>query len=115
MTYQEITAFEQKLLARGYKHWDSALYGTEDYDVSKLFRDGDTHLYQIIFKFWDWRKYNTGGYHEECAVDAVIMPCFDGRADLELCSIGQKDKVLDIEWVENVAKDFYEFITSKLK
>ena len=113
MTHEKMQQFEQELLARGYKRWDCAKYGTEDYDVLKLFRneEGDD-LYQIIFKFWDWSKYPQA--IEEGDVDCVVMPYFDGRADLQLCQLGTKDKVLNVDWVENMAKDFHCFITERI-
>ena len=50
--------FEKMLLDRGYKKWTRCLHGQEDYDVSRLIKDDDgEHLYQIIFRFWDWTKY----------------------------------------------------------
>lgn len=114
MTYAEIQGFEQKLLTRGYKRWNGCLYGKEDYDVSRAVRDAEGDImYLIIFKFWDWKIYPSA--IEDGDVDVVILPCIDGRADLELYNIGANDKCLDIDWVESIAKDYYDFITSRLK
>ena len=114
MTLKEMHAFEEKLLSRGYKRWNYALYGTEDYDVSRLIRDEDGEdKYQIIYKFWNWTKYpKCPGGINEAAVDVAILPCFDGRADLCFSSF---DKQLDVDWVESVAEKYYNFIMEEMK
>lgn len=105
-------AFAKKLIKRGYRKWTQAKYGSEDYDISHLFKDeNDNDLYQIIYRFWDWTKYPRA--EREFSIDLVIMPCFDGRADLILSN--QEDKnYLDVEWAEKFAKEYYEFITERI-
>jgi hypothetical protein len=120
MKKQEMLSFEQKLLSLGYKRWNHCLYGTEDYDVSKVVRDNEGEdKYQIIFRFWDFTKYNVTyltleiAERHECSVDLVIMPCLDGRADLILSSLDDKVQ-LDIERMEKLAEDYYDFVISRL-
>lgn len=106
-------SFEQKLLSLGYKKWTQCIHG-EDYDVSKVVRDNEGEdKYQIIFRFWDFTKYLENEERYECSVDLVIMPCLDGRADLMVSSFS--DKVhLDIERMEKLAEDYYDFVISRL-
>lgn len=54
MKKTDAEAFAKKLIKRGYRRFDNAKYGSEDYDVSLAIRDEeDTILYQIIYRFWD--------------------------------------------------------------
>lgn len=112
MKKTDAEAFAEKLLKRGYRKWTQAKYGAEDYDVSRMIRDDDGEdMYQIIYRFWDWTKYPH--VPKEMSIDVVIMPCFDGRADLELSSI-DNPSYLDVEWTEKFAKEYYEFITKRI-
>jgi hypothetical protein len=120
MKKQEMLSFEQKLLSLGYKKWNQCLYGEENYDVSKMVRDSEGEdKYQIIFRFWDFTKYNVTypsleiAERYECSVDLVIMPCLDGRADLMASSFNDKVQ-LDIERMEKLAEDYYDFVISRL-
>lgn len=117
MTKKAMQEFEKMLLDRGYRKWTRCLHGQEDYDVSRLIKDDDGEdMYQIIFRFWDWTKYGrpdiTG--ENEAAIDLVFMPCFDGRADLEISSCSTEVH-LDVDRMEKLAKDYYEFIIPRLK
>ena len=83
MKLEEWQSFEKELLDKGYKKWTSALYGEEDFDVSKKIIVDDNQdnpkEYVIIFRFWDFEKYRKDvGY----SVSVAIMPYFDGRADM---------------------------------
>ena len=122
MTKQAMLDFEQKLLSRGYKKWTQALYSTEDYDVSRLIRDEEGEdKYQIIFRFWDWAKYRCSfpavevAEKYECSVDLVIMPCgLDCRADIILSSF-DREIITDVERVEKMAEEYYQFIKEQVK
>ena len=104
--------FGKKLIERGYSRWTQAKYGDENYDVSLAIRDEeDTILYQIIYRFWDWTKYPRA--EREFSIDLVVMPCFDGRADLILSNCKDKN-YLDVEWTEKFAKEYYGFITKRI-
>lgn len=108
--------FEKMLLDRGYRKWTIALYGKEDYDVSHMVKDdAGEDKYQIIFRFWDWTKYGRPELsgENEASIDLVVMPCFDGRADLEISSCSRKIQ-LDVERMEKLAEDYYEFIKARL-
>ncbi len=112
MKKTDAEAFAKKLIKRGYRKWDNSKYGQEDYDVSLAIRnEEDTILYQIIYRFWDWTKYPRA--EREFSIDLVLMPCFDGRADLLLSNCESKN-YLDIEWTEKFAKDYYDFITERI-
>ena len=109
--------FEQKLLKRGYKRWDRAKYGEEDYDVIKVIRDEEYEImYQIIFRFWDWTQFNRYELsgEDEGAIDLVILPVLDGRADLGISNVANNIQ-LDIERMEQLAEDYYQFIMERLK
>ena len=115
MKKSKAEAFAQTLLDRGYRKWTQAKYGEEDYDVSRMFRDTDDNdLYQIIYRFWDWTKYPQA--IDEFSIDIVIMPCLYtyGRADVILSNCEFKN-FLNIEWTEQFAKEYYEFITKKIE
>ena len=116
MTKKAMQDFEKMLLGRGYRKWTSALYGTEDYDVSRMVKDeAGEDKYQIIFRFWDWTIYERPELsgENEASIDLVVMPCFDGRADLEISSCSREIQ-LDVERMEKLAEDYYEFIKARL-
>lgn len=110
MTKTEWEAFEKSLLDKGYKKWIRAKYGEEDFDVSKMVRDGDKDMYQLIFRFWDFEQFKEGaGY----SVDWVVLPCIDGRMDA-ICSSMNNNLNTDIEFAEKFAKDYYDFIMERI-
>lgn len=110
MTKTEWEAFEKSLLDRGYKKWVRACYGEEDFDVSKMIRNGDKDMYQLIFRSWDFEQFREGvGY----SVDFVVMPCIDGRMDA-ICSSMNSGLSTNIEFAEKFAKEYYEFITERI-
>ena len=114
MEKSKAETFADELMRRGYRKWTQAKYGEEDYDVSRMFRDEDgEQMYQIIYRFWDWTKYDT---LDEFSIDVVIMPCLNiyGRADLILSNCEFKN-FLNIEWTEQFAKEYYEFITKRIE
>ena len=109
--------FEQKLLERGYKKSSVFLVSKEDYDVYRAIRDKEGEvIYQIFYRFWDWTKYNPPKLTEEyeASIDLVIMPCFDGRADLTISSC-DSNAHLDIDKMEKLAEEYYQFIIERLK
>ena len=115
MTKDEAKFFEATLLQLGYRKWTQAKYGEEDYDVSRMFRDEDgEQMYQIIYRFWDWTKYDSY-VPDEFSIDIVIMPCLYtyGRTDLILSNCEFKH-YLDVGWTEKFAKEYYEFITKRI-
>lgn len=110
MKKTEWEAFEKALLDRGYKKWTRAKYGEEDFDVSKMVRNGEEDMYQLIFRFWDFEQFKEGvGY----SVDFVVMPCIDGRMDA-ICSSMSNGLSTNIEFAEKFAKEYYEFITEMI-
>ena len=110
MTKTEWEAFAKSLLDRGYKKWTCCKYGEEDFDVSKMVRNGDRDMYQLIFRFWDFEQFREGaGY----SVDFVVMPCIDGRMDA-ICSSMGNGLSTNIEWAEKFAKEYYKFITERI-
>lgn len=111
MTKSEWETFEKSLLDRGYKKWVRACYGEEDFDVSKMVRNGDKKMYQLIFRFWDFEQFKKGaGY----SVDFVVMPCIDGRMDV-ICSAMSNDLDNDVEFAEQFAKDYYDFVIKQIE
>ena len=111
MTQEEWKAFEDALLKRGYKKWTRCLYGEEDFDVSTMVRKNGKELYQLIFRFWDFEQFKEGaGY----SVDFVVMPCIDGRMDV-ICYAMSNDLDNDVEFAEQFAKDYYEFVIKQIK
>lgn len=105
-------AFAEKLIKRGYIRWNQALYGEEDYDVSRMIRDDNgEQMYQIIYRFWDWTQFTWAD--DEVSIDLVLMPVLDDRADLILDCVGSKN-YLDVEWTEKFAKEYYDFITERI-
>lgn len=116
MTKKAMQDFEKMLLGRGYRKWTRSLYETEDYDISRMVKDdAGEDKYQIIFRFWDWTKYGRPELsgENEASIDLVVMPCFDGRADLEISSCSSEIQ-LDVERMEKLAEDYYEFIKARL-
>lgn len=110
MTKTEWEAFEKSLLDRGYKKWSRACYGDEDFDISKMVRNGENDMYQLIFRFWDFEQFREGARY---SVDFVVMPCIDGRMDA-ICSSMSNDLSTNIEFAEKFAKEYYEFITKRI-
>ena len=110
MKKTECEALEKSLLDRGYKKWTRAKYGEEDFDVSKMVRNGEEDMYLLIFRFWDFEQFKEGaGY----SVDWVVMPCIDGRMDA-ICSNMDNNLNTDIDFAEKFAKEYYEFITERI-
>ncbi len=111
MTHEEWKAFEDTLINRGYRVWTRCCYGEEDFDVSFMARDGEKDLFQLIFRFWDFEKYQEGaGY----SVDFVVMPCIDGRMDA-ICSAMANDLDNNVEFAEQFAKDYYKFVIKQIE
>lgn len=101
-TPKEAEQLEKWLTEKGYKKYSSCLTSTEDYAYFKAVRDEDNEvLYQIAYRFWDWRKYPQG---KNIGVDITIIVSCEGRSDLTISY-----PRLCIEDVERIAKDFYEF------
>ena len=110
MTKTDWDIFEKSLLGRGYKKWTQAKYGEEDFDVSRMVRDGDKDMYQLIFRFQDFEQFKEGaGY----SIDFVVMPCIDGRMDA-ICSSMGNNLNTDIGFAEKFAKDYYAFIMERI-
>lgn len=110
MTKSEWETFEDTLIKRGYKKWTRCCYGEEDFDVSFMARNGDKDLFQLIFRFWDFEKYQEGaGY----SVDFVVMPCIYGRMDA-FCSSMQNGLSNNIEFAEKFAQEYYEFVINQI-
>lgn len=110
MKKTEWEAFEKTLLERGYKKWVRACYGKEDFNVSKMVRNGEEDMYQLIFRFWNFEQFKEGaGY----SVDFVVIPCIDGRMDAICSSMGNGFST-NIEFAEKFAKEYYEFIMERL-
>lgn len=103
-TPKEAAQLEKWLNEEGYEKYSGCLTSTEDYAYFKAFRDKEDEekvLYQISYRFWDWRKYPQG---ENIGIDIIIIMSNDGRADLTISY-----PRLCIEDVERTARDFYEF------
>lgn len=118
MTTNDKEKFEQGLAERGYKKITQAKSeGRDDYEYYKAFykddEDAEYRLkYQIFFEFWDWTKYRKDGPPGfEWSVSLCIMPesCENdvGRRDLHICC----DWVTNVDKVERVAAEYYDFIT----
>lgn len=106
-TPEEAKQLETWLCEEGYKKYTSCLTSTEDYAYFKSVKDESDEekvLYQIAYRFWDWRKYPRG---KNIGVDIIIIVSCDGRADLVISY-----PRLCIEDVDRTAKDFYEFCKS---
>ena len=112
MSIEEKENLEAILQSKGYRKIESCkITYNDDYEWYKAFYD-DEHelLYQIFFEFWDWAKYNR---HDVVpwGVSVTISP--------ESCrnNVGRRDLALSVDWdqdverIERLAKDFYEFIT----
>ena len=115
MTKEEWKEFKDTLIKRVYRVWTQAKYGEEDFDVSIMVReytdDWPKDLYQLIFRFWDFEQFKDGaGY----SVDFVVMPCIDWRMDA-ICSSMANDLDNNIEFAEQFAKDYYEFVIKHIE
>ena len=112
MTANELETLEKTLIERGYKKIKTCLYGEEDYDVYKAFRDEEGELkYQIFYQVWEFERYQRGaGYSTSVAImpDSIIDNV--GRRDLEL-STDYARSIDGIEKVEKIADAYYRFIT----
>ncbi|MBR4757401.1 MAG: hypothetical protein IK084_01195 [Bacteroidaceae bacterium] len=117
MKKTDAEAFADELIKRGYRKWTQVKYGEENYDVSRVVHDEDgENMYQIIYRFWDWTMYDMQRVLDEFSISIVIMPRLHiyGRADLILSNCEFKH-FLDIDWTEKFAKEYYEFITKRIK
>lgn len=118
MTTEDKEKFEQALADRGYKKITQAKSQSEDdYEYYKAFYKDDPDAeywlkYQIFFQFWDWMKYRQDGLPDfEWSVSIAILP--------ESCEnyVGRRDLLLTVDWstnidkVERVAAEYYDFIT----
>lgn len=109
MTTKEAKDLESLLESKGYKYYNQCLSSNEDYDYGKSFdttydEDGNKNIgYQVLFRFWDWRKYKQIG-ELEFGVDVAVVVSQEHRSDLIL---GQEE--YDIEKIEQIAEGFYEF------
>lgn len=109
MTFQEITELERTLEACGYrKIYQAKAHLDDDYEWAKAFRDDDGELrYQTFFQFWNFEKYQTSA---GWSVSVAILPnSLDGlgRRDLQLYT----NWSTNIDKVERVAAEYYDFIT----
>ena len=109
MNQNELSVFENRLIDKGYKKIYSAKYDPDDdYEYYIPVRDPETGdlKYQIFFEFWNFEKYKTdAGW----SVSLTIMPesvSGLGRRDLNISA----DWITDIEKVELLAMQFYNFI-----
>lgn len=98
---KECEDLEKQLTERGYKKYTVALTSSEDYAYFKSFKEGEETLYQISYRFWDWRKYP--GQEDRIGVDIVIIVSNRGRTDM-IISYPE----LNFDEVEGIAKEFYE-------
>lgn len=108
MSIEEKENLEAILKSKGYRKIESCkITHDDDYEWYKAFYDKDELLYQIFFEFWDWTKYGENHW----GVSVTISP--------ESCrnDVGRRDLALSVDWnqdverMERLAKDFYEFIT----
>ena len=108
MTKHEIDSFGRRLAALGYSRYDSRNPDKEgDWRYSKSFRNGDRELYLVIFRFWDFEQFKTNaGYSFD--VQVICQPDY-GRADMIL-SNWHITEDFDVEYVERMAKGFYELV-----
>lgn len=118
MTTEDKEKFEQGLAESGYKKIKQAkVEASDDYECYKAFYKDDPDAeyrlkYQIFFEFWDWTKYRKDGPPDfEWSVSLCIMPesCENdvGRRDLHISC----DWVTNVDKVERVAAEYYDFIT----
>lgn len=118
MTKEDKEKFEQALADRGYKKITQAkAEASDDYECYKAFykddKDAEYRLkYQIFFQFWDWEKYRRNNPPDFAwSVSIAILP--------ESCEnhVGRRDLLLSVDWstnidkVETVAAEYYDFIT----
>nr|DAH69489.1 MAG TPA: hypothetical protein [Caudoviricetes sp.] len=109
MTTKEIKDFESLLKSKGYAYYNQCLSSNENYVYGKSFditydEDGDRNIgYQVLFRFWDWRKFGKKGLYE-FSLDVAVLVSQEHRTDLVL---GQEE--YDIEKIEQIAEGFYEF------
>ena len=109
MTKEDKEKFEQALADRGYKKITQAKAElNDDYEWYKAFRDKDCELlYQTFFCFWDFEKYRNGA---GWSVSIIIMPN-------SIDNLGRRDLSMSVDWstnidkVERVAAEYYDFIT----
>lgn len=91
---------EKQLTEKGYKKYTTCLTSNEDYAYFKSVKEEDKLLYQIAYRFWDWRKYPD---QNRIGVDILIIVSNNGRTDM---IISYPD--LGIDGLEKVAHEFYE-------
>ena len=117
---KRITDLESELEERGYRRITGCKAELrDDYEYYKAFYypindDGERMLkYQIFFEFWDFTKYGRADITPEngFSVSICIMP--------ESCrgEVGRRDLQLSVDWwdkvdkIEDLAENYYEFIT----
>lgn len=116
MEKQELELLESKLQERGYKQYYNSKYSDSTaYEYMKSFEGEDYNEtgYLVIYQVWDFERYRSGmGY----GVSVVVMPATpidSGRRDLLL---DYRDKDLaQIDKIEQIAKNFYDFILEQDK
>lgn len=116
MTKEDKEKFEQALADRGYKKITQAKsQSDDDYEYYKAFYKDDPDAeyrlkYQIFFQFWDWEMFC---FEPDFvwSVSLCIIPesCENdvGRRDLHISC----DWVTNVDKVERVAEEYYDFIT----
>ncbi len=114
MTPEQLKKLETELEKRGYKRWSMWLVGSEDYAWFKSFdvnltEDGDRECdYQIAFRVWDWRKYDTPNTHPESEIGltiTMILPNHGGRFD---CDYSLQGAVPNVDMCEAMMKELSE-------
>lgn len=109
MTTKEAKDFESLLESKGYKCYNQCLSSNEDYAYGKSFgitydEDGDRKVgYQVLFRFWDWRKFDAIASCE-FSVNVAVLVSQEHRSDLILAQ-----EKYDIDKIEQIAEGFYEF------
>lgn len=109
MTTKGAKDLESLLESKGYTCYGQCLSLNEDYDYAKSFditydEDGERNVgYQVLFRFWDWRKYGETGLCE-FSVDVAVLVSQEHRSDFILAQ-----DAYDIEKIEQIAEGFYEF------
>lgn len=123
MTKEEFKSFEEKLVAHGYRKYNSKIIN-EDFYYCKGFgkgqnkHDEDRNNYQILFCVWDFSKY--ADRDKMCAIATMrIVPMImvsrviDERLDLDLHS--ETIKETDIDQIETLAESFFAWVEQNVE
>lgn len=111
----QLTKFEQKLEAKGYKRYPSI--HNADYAWYKGFHKGayeeNRSAYQVCFNIYDWTPYShrDSSLNDKYSVAAMVLVSrtIDERVDLDIPLLA------NIDTMETLAESFYQWVEQNIK